>query len=341
MSHSSLNHLYGFVSNLAGHIKFLTELVMAGPLDRASAGTGVADPGKAKVEVTTRQTGDGPGSQSVASEIEHSELALASSGPTGARGGEAPAGGVLIINADDWGRDRENTDRTLECAARGTVSSASAMVFMEDSERAAELARESGLDAGLHLNFTAPFSAPNCSAKLRESQSQLAHYLLRHRFAQAVFNPGLARRFEYVLAAQFDEFRRIYGADPRRVDGHHHMHLCANVLLGNLLPAGCVVRRNFSFRVGERSLGNRLYRGIGDYLLTKRHETTDFFFSLAPLQPVERLQWIFSLAREHSIELETHPVNPEEYRFLTEGEILRLAPGIPIARRICASNGGV
>jgi hypothetical protein len=30
--------------------------------------------------------------------------------------------------------------------------------------------------------------------------------------------------------------------------------------------------------------------------------------------------------------VETHPVNPEEYRFLTEGAILRLAGDRPISR---------
>jgi predicted glycoside hydrolase/deacetylase ChbG (UPF0249 family) len=65
--------------------------------------------------------------------------------------------GALIINADDWGRSRETTDRTLECWERGSISSVSAMVFMEDSVRAAALARERGIDTGLHLNFTTPF----------------------------------------------------------------------------------------------------------------------------------------------------------------------------------------
>ena len=34
----------------------------------------------------------------------------------------------------------------------------SAMVFMEDSERAASIARADAIDAGLHLNFTTAFS---------------------------------------------------------------------------------------------------------------------------------------------------------------------------------------
>ena len=307
MSNFFLHHGLAHISSLAARIKWLKGLMVIGPLDRASA----------------------------------SSLNDQESCPADYKTGDLPeaAGGALIINADDWGRDRENTDRTLECVVRGTVSSASAMVFMEDSERASEIALESQIDVGLHLNLTAPFSASSCPARLRDRQAQLANYLLRHRFARVVFHPGLARSFEYVVAAQFEEFRRIYGTDPRRVDGHHHMHLCANVLFGKMLPAGCIVRRNFSFRVGEKGLWNRLYRRICDQLLARRHVGTDFFFSLAPLEPLERLQWIFALARNHSIELETHPVNPEEYRFLAEGGICRFAKDIPIARRFGPIKG--
>jgi len=76
--------------------------------------------------------------------------------------------GALIINADDWGLDRSTTDRILECANRRVISSASGMVFMEDSERAAGLAREHRIDIGLHLNLTEAFSARNASARLQE-----------------------------------------------------------------------------------------------------------------------------------------------------------------------------
>src|ERR1051326_6627341 len=84
-----------------------------------------------------------------------------------ADGGTKDAGS-LVINADDWGRDLENTSRTLDCIRRGSVSSVSAMVFMEDSERAAEIAQERKVDAGLHLNFTTAFSAPGVPRKLAD-----------------------------------------------------------------------------------------------------------------------------------------------------------------------------
>lgn len=241
--------------------------------------------------------------------------------------------GCLIVNADDWGRDHNNTGRILGCVLSRAVSSVSAMVFMEDSERAATIARERGIDAGLHLNFTTPFSGPSTPTRLIWHQQRLSRYLRSHRLAPVVFHPGLAGSFKYVIAAQLDEFGRLYGAELDRVDGHHHMHLCSNVVLGRLLPPHTIVRRNFSFQPGEKSLVNRLYRQLLDRILRRRHRLTDFFFSLPPLEPAGRLQRIFSLARQVVVEVETHPVNPEEYRFLTEGEIFRRIGDFQIAHR--------
>jgi hypothetical protein len=246
--------------------------------------------------------------------------------------GEAPHSGLLIVNADDWGRDKETTDRTLECFVSGAISSVSAMVFMEDSERSADMARERGIDSGLHLNLTTPFSAPGTPARLIEHQLRLSRYLLRRRLAQVVFNPALVRSFEYVVAAQRAEYVRLYGSDPGRIDGHHHMHLCSNVILGTLLPAGTLVRRNFSLQRGEKSFFNRFYRRILDSALKRRHRLADFLFSLSPLEPI-RLRRIFSLARDFVVEVETHPVNPAERRFLAGGEIFRLAEDVPVAPR--------
>jgi len=240
-------------------------------------------------------------------------------------------GGALIINADDWGRNTETTDRTLECVLAGAVSSVSAMMFMEDSERAAGIARERGIDAGLHLNFTLGFSGNGASRDLLEHQQQLSRFLRMHRFAPVLFHPGLIRSFEYVFAAQHAEFVRLYGAEPARLDGHHHMHLCSNVLLGGLLPASTVVRRSFSFEREEKSAFNRFYRRLVDQKLAQRHRTTDFFFSLPPLQPPVRLQKILRLCSEGVVEVETHPVNPEEYQFLVSGEIFCWTRDVEIA----------
>jgi predicted glycoside hydrolase/deacetylase ChbG (UPF0249 family) len=238
--------------------------------------------------------------------------------------------GILIINADDWGRNRRATDQTLDCVARGTVSSASAMVFMEDSERAAELAREAGLDTGLHLNLTTTFSAPGVPTALSAHHERLIRYLRSNRFAQAFYHPALRDSFEYVVKAQFEEYARLHGQPPQRIDGHHHKHLCANVLFGGLLPEGIIARRNTSFFPGQKSSINVLYRSAIDRMLARHYRVTDFFFPLPPFEPANRLERIFTLARTSAVEVETHPEIDAEHRFLT-GEILDRTGDVPIA----------
>jgi chitin disaccharide deacetylase len=238
--------------------------------------------------------------------------------------------GLLIVNADDWGRTAETTDRTAECVSHGVVSAVSAMVFMEDAERAAALAREHGIEAGLHLNFTTPFSGPRCPERLRTHQQALSRALRRGRFALVAFYPRLVRSFEYAVRAQVDEFTRLYGRSPIRFDGHHHMHLCTNVLIQRLLPAGAIVRRSFSFEAGEKGWTNRMYRRVVDHALSRRYRVLDRFFSLSPLEPASRRQRIFAAARRLMVEVETHPVEPGEYRFLTSERWTASARGLRI-----------
>ena len=47
---------------------------------------------------------------------------------------------ILIVNADDYGWNRPTTEATLEAFRAGRITSATALMFMDDSERAAELA---------------------------------------------------------------------------------------------------------------------------------------------------------------------------------------------------------
>lgn len=249
----------------------------------------------------------------------------------GSVSGQTPSTGLLIINADDWGRDQETSDKIFECVAHRTVSSVSAMVFMADSERAAVVARERSVDAGLHLNLSLAFSTPECPSTLLEHQRRLAVYLLKHPLARVIYHPGLQGSFEYVVKGQLDEFERLYGSAPERIDGHHHLHLCANVLLARLLPPGTIVRRNFHFEPGEKSLVNRFYRKAVDARLARRHRLVDFLFPLAPLEPRGRLERLCTLARKSVVEVETHPVNADERSFLTSGEAIRWAGDVAIA----------
>ena len=227
---------------------------------------------------------------------------------------------LVIVNADDWGLNAAVTECILSCAQARAISSVSAMVFMDDSERAADLAREHDIDAGLHLNLTCAFTATGVPSNLLEHQRRVAAFLRFERYARVLFNPLLARSFDYVTRAQIEEFERIYGAPPRRIDGHHHMHLSANVLAQKLLPTNAVIRRNQSFAAGEMSALNRWYRRTQDRHLARHFTTTDYFFDLCPIE-TSRLARILDRAREWSVEIGCHPDRIEESEFLMSGEL--------------------
>ncbi len=258
--------------------------------------------------------------------------AVSGLGPSGLREATKPCLDSIIVNADDWGQDALTTNRSLDCVLQGAVSSVSAMLFMKDSERAADLAREHGVDAGLHLNFTLAYSAPHCPPLLMEHQGKIGRFLKAHRLAPAIYHPGLASSFEYVVNMQLEEYERQYGAQANRVDGHHHMHLCANVTRQELIPSGTIIRRNISFGPAEKGILNRAYRRRRDRMLARRHRMTDFFFDLHPLEPRQRLSEIVTLATRFDVEVETHPIRDNEYSYLAKGGLLCGVDGVGVSR---------
>jgi predicted glycoside hydrolase/deacetylase ChbG (UPF0249 family) len=227
---------------------------------------------------------------------------------------------MLTINADDWGRSRVATDRTADCYEKGRITAASAMVFMEDSERASALAAACGLDVGLHVNFTESFTGPDVPSSLRRNHERIRRFLRANKYALIIYNPFLRKAFREVFAAQVDEFARLYGRTPASFDGHQHMHLCSNMILDGILPVGARVRRSFSFTAGEKNFFNRYYRKLVDRRLATRHRIGDFFFILVHHLPVSRLQRVVELARTYEVELMTHPGVNVEYEALMSNE---------------------
>jgi predicted glycoside hydrolase/deacetylase ChbG (UPF0249 family) len=190
------------------------------------------------------------------------------------------------------------------------------MTFMADSNRAAELAQGVGIDLGLHLNLDQPFTGEVNSKLLREYQERVVRFLTSTRYSRCFYHPGLERQFRYVYEAQVDEFVRLYGRQPSHIDGHHHAHLCTNMLLDGIIPAQEKVRRNFSFKPGEKNIVNRAYRRLVDWSLARRYRVTDFFFSLSQCVQDNQLTRAFELSKRASVEVMTHPASPTEYAIL-------------------------
>jgi predicted glycoside hydrolase/deacetylase ChbG (UPF0249 family) len=247
---------------------------------------------------------------------------------------------MLIITADDYGKTRLATDNILGCFLRKRITSASAMVFMEDSERAAALAAGTDLEVGLHLNFTLRFSSWHTPSNLREHQNRLVSYLADYKLSQVIYNPFLTTSFNFVFRSQQEEFLRLYGRSPAYYNGHHHMHLCANMLASKMLPAGARVRRTFTFNPGEKNSLNRLYRRILDFFVLRKFISTDFFFCIAPVRDYDRLRNIVDCASLKHIEIEVHPENDEENEFLHSDKFQNLINSAPIGcfRHILKNN---
>lgn len=231
---------------------------------------------------------------------------------------------MIIITADDYGKTSHATESILKCFSNKSITSASAMVFMNDSERSAPLALRAGIEVGLHINFTMPFSVDKVSSNIRDQHSKVASYLTKNKLAQIIYNPFLAGSFDFLFKSQLEEFKRLYGKEPDFYNGHHHMHLCANMLVGKVLQKGARVRRTFTFNQGDKNILNLLYRRRLDIIVARRFISTESLFSILPLQNYERLKNIFKRADNSNIEIEVHPENTDEINYLLSDPYMSL-----------------
>ncbi len=233
---------------------------------------------------------------------------------------------MLIINADDYGKDEFTTHRILLGHRRGRISSSSAMVFMEDSARSAAMAAEAGLDVGLHLNLTEKLTCVNHRPLLEDYHKAVAGFLNKTQH-YPLYNPLLRRQFDYVYHSQYEEFLRLYGFRPSHVDGHHHMHLCANMIIDRVIPGLHPVRRSFHFFRDEKGVAKRLYRSLLNGWISRHFSSTDYFFDVLPIVH-ERLLRIIGLSRTSDVELMVHPGREADLDYLLSdrfGECLREA----------------
>jgi chitin disaccharide deacetylase len=225
---------------------------------------------------------------------------------------------LLIVNADDWGIEDRATDAIARCVEAGRVTSISAMVWMRDAERAARLARERGIPAGLHFNLIEPYVTKRC-----ERQERVAAWFgasRRRRWLPAV---GLRRDIRYAVEDQLEGFREHYGTEPTHIDGHQHFHLNPTVLAA--LPKGQPVRASFTFEAREKSWLNRAARAVTNQVVQRRFGSTRWFFDIAGLQPGQ-----LEVARSGAVEVMCHPGREEEERLLLSDEWAEAVGGLEL-----------
>jgi hypothetical protein len=213
---------------------------------------------------------------------------------------------MLIVNADDFGAARSATDPVLAAHEEGLLSSASLMVWMADSHRAARLAGERGLSLGLHLNLTLPFTAREVSGPARALQAGLTRAFDRGRLV-ADPSPELEQQLREAVSAQLGEFRALHG-EPAHINGHHHVHLQASVLA--CLPPAVPLRPPPRH---PAELNRRSPRGERQRL--RRFTSPDACIGFRQLHPAfsgASGLGVLELARRQALEVVVHPQQADE-----------------------------
>lgn len=230
-------------------------------------------------------------------------------------------GGLLIINADDWGADQQTTDAIRRCFDAGGVTSASGMVFMADSQRAARLAAAGRVPVGLHINLTEPFTGSTVDTALRRRQARIVDYFGGPRWRRWGLSPALFTEIEHCIAEQLAEFRSLYGCEPSHFDGHQHIHQSLGVLSARTIPTGAKMRPSLTFTPGEKWWTNRAVRSLLNRALRTRFTAPRYLFSIRDMHPAlggSRLDEKLALSSGSAVEVMTHPACDDERAVLLD-----------------------
>ncbi|MBV9604677.1 MAG: ChbG/HpnK family deacetylase [Solirubrobacterales bacterium] len=231
--------------------------------------------------------------------------------------------GLLIVNADDLGLDTNSTDAILSCFRAGSITSATGMVWMQDSDRAAEMARDAQLPTGIHLNLIEPFTAPDVPVRVAATQRRVVERLRTRDVRAQLYHPGWSADFEQCIADQLTRFHELYGRSPTHADGHQHMHLALNALFARALGPVGKCRRPVNRLPGDSPAHKRAARAALAAVVRARFLTTYRCFSVRSLHPaLGGVDLDQSLARSQhaSVELMVHPGYPDELRLLSAPE---------------------
>lgn len=168
--------------------------------------------------------------------------------------------------ADDFGQNPAIDDAILQLARQRRLSATSCLVQGPSFASGVHAVRTSGLQLGLHLNFTDSLGNPGVYLPV-------STLILRSWLRQLD-----ARQLHEQIVRQLDRFEDIVGRPPDFVDGHQHVHQFPQIrrlLLGELqgryagaLPwlrythAGCLAGVPAGLRLKARliqTLGSRAF----------------------------------------------------------------------------------
>jgi len=186
--------------------------------------------------------------------------------------------------------------------------------------------------------FELAVSSPTCPANIRGATAQAGCVSDAPPTGASDLQSVAGQSLRICCKAQFEEFARVFGELPERIDGHHHLHLSANVLLKGLLRRD-PGEKKFFFSPRRKKLAESALSQGHRQQIGKPPSDCGLSVSAIPLEPHGRLARIRTLAQTKAVEIETHPVNSDEYEFLTGDGVVQWANEVPIARSfLCHST---
>lgn len=185
----------------------------------------------------------------------------------------------LIINADDYGYTKANTEGIIEGYKKGIIRSTTALCNMPYLEYGKKLAEECpGLGIGVHLTLTFGDSLTGVKSFTDEN----GHFLPRKEiYAKELDMDEVYEEWK----AQIERYIEVFGHKPTHLDSHHSVH---------------------DFNEKQKAVAFRLAEEYGLYL--RRYSPYKYvsgFF--AQTATVDTLIQLLEENKDSDIEIMTHP----------------------------------
>ena len=216
----------------------------------------------------------------------------------------------LIVNADDFGIDKNRTSAILESFRVGAITQTTALANMEYFPEAAKrIADEGRLDwMGIHLNLTE-------GRPLTESMRRSMFFCDSNGEFNSLFHRDYKKRF-YIphsldgiirdeLRAQIEQFLRNGGV-YMHADSHHHIHTdfsIARVAFPLLNEYGFKSLRKSRNIGAGLSFGKRMYKSVFNRWAAANFECSEYFCSFCDLKAA-----LTSIPGHSTVEVMVHPM---------------------------------
>lgn len=187
-----------------------------------------------------------------------------------------------VINADDFGMDKETSDAITKAFLEHKINRTTTMVNMDYFENAYEESIKGGFSTlvGLHLNLTQGIPLTDKIKKIRLFCDQHGCFngmCMQTIFSRIVpFSKDVNNAVYEEIEAQFKKYLEFYGtgAGGHHLDSHHHVHKNMNIL-----PICIALAKKYGFNSMRyaKTAGSKVncgYNKIVNYMIRKNLETS-------------------------------------------------------------------